>query len=89
LTVGLLRWLMLSDNTAKAVANLAHHEDFPMVWQYFKDQAALMQSEVLDPATDAISREFLVRVLDVFKREVIELPDKAVQRLNQKTPDKP
>lgn len=79
---------MLPDNVAQAVVNLAHHEDFPTVWQYFKGQADLMRDAILDPATDTVTREFLVRVFDVFSNEVIALPDKAVQRLNQKPPDK-
>ena len=75
---------MLPSEVARAVVNLTAHEDFPKVWKYLRDQADLMRDEVLDPGTDAVTREFLVRMLDVFRREVIELPDKAVQRLNQK-----
>jgi len=79
---------MLSDYVAKEVMSLSTHPSFDTVWNYFRKQAGVMVEEILSSSTDPVSREVLVRLHEVFHREVVDLPSMAVKQLDRKSPDK-
>lgn len=75
--------MSLPDYVAAAMVGLATHEDFKTVWKYFEKQADMMVYEILSSSTDPVSREVLVRLHEMYRREVVDLPDRAVKSLNK------
>lgn len=65
------------------VLDLSTDERFVNVWRHFEQTADAMEREILDPATDAVTREFLVRMLDVFRRDVVLLPQQAAKQIEK------
>lgn len=75
----------MDNRTAKAMLNLSMHPDFKIVWDHFRQMSDLMKEEILVPGTDMASREILVRINDVFVREVINMPEAALRQVNKET----
>ena len=77
--------MSLSNSVAQAVLDLTHTEAFKTLWKYYQDEDDLMVKEILSSGTDPVNREVLVRFREIFKREVLDLPDRALKQLNNKT----
>lgn len=75
--------MSLNDRVARAVVDLETHPQFKVVWGYFDDVKKFMEAEILSPQTDIAVREVMVRVHDVFTREVVHLPEMAWKQLNK------
>jgi len=77
--------LPLPEHIARAVCDLCTREDFVDLWKYFEKQADEMSEIILDSNTDPVTREVLVRVHEIFRREVVDLPSRSVNEVNRTT----
>ena len=79
----------LHKSVIKDVADLSTDERFNNVWKHFAKEAEYMRLTIFSPETDVATREIMVRVYDIFKREVVDLPERALKEMqNQNQPDK-
>lgn len=73
----------LPEHIAQVVLDLSMREEFIELWKHFEKQADEMADQILDSSTDPVAREILVRVHEMFRHEVVDLPKRSVKELKK------
>jgi len=59
-------------------------KQFQRLMRYWHEQDERYVMEILSPMTDVATREILVRVRDMYKREILDIVEKAMKESEKK-----